>query len=62
MIFYHTPEQQAAAQASKEQMEQTGRFKQPIVTEIKPATEFYPAEEYHQRYLEKHGLKQCHAP
>ena len=48
-IFFHTPEQEAAARASKERAQ--GRFKKPIVTEIKPASEFYRAEEYHQRYF-----------
>jgi peptide-methionine (S)-S-oxide reductase len=59
-IFYHSPEQAAAATASKEKQEAGGRFKRPIVTEITPASTFYPAEEYHQRYLAKHGLKNCH--
>jgi peptide-methionine (S)-S-oxide reductase len=54
-IFYHTPEQQAAATASKAAMDASGRFKRPIVTEIAPAGPFYRAEEYHQRYLEKQG-------
>jgi len=54
-IFYHTPEQQAAAVASKSAAEASGRFKRPIVTEIAPAGPFYRAEEYHQRYLEKQG-------
>ena len=48
-IFFHTPEQEAAARASKERAQ--GKFKKPIVTEIKPASEFYRAEEYHQRYF-----------
>jgi peptide-methionine (S)-S-oxide reductase len=55
VIFYHTPEQQAAAVASKAALEASGRFKRPIVTEIAPAGPFYRAEEYHQRYLEKQG-------
>jgi peptide-methionine (S)-S-oxide reductase len=55
-IFYHTPEQEAAARASKEKLERSGHFANPIVTEIVPAAEFYPAEEYHQRYYEKEGL------
>jgi peptide-methionine (S)-S-oxide reductase len=54
VIFYHSPEQQAAALASKERLEKSGRYKNPIVTEVAPAGTFYPAEEYHQRYYEKH--------
>lgn len=59
VIFYHTPEQQAAAIASKEQLERTGRLSRPIVTEIVPAATFNRAEEYHQQYLEKRGLASC---
>jgi peptide-methionine (S)-S-oxide reductase len=55
-IFFHNPEQEAAARASKERLQSSGRFKGPIVTEITPASEFYRAEEYHQRYLDKRGL------
>lgn len=59
-IFYHSPEQEAAARASKEALERSGRYSRPIATEIVPAVEFYQAEEYHQQYLEKRGLAQCH--
>jgi peptide-methionine (S)-S-oxide reductase len=59
VIFYHTPEQQAAAEASKATLDQSGRFKRPIVTFIQPAPTFYPAEDYHQRYLDKRGLSHC---
>ncbi len=58
-IFVHTPEQQAAATASKEKLEKSGKYKRPIVTQIQPASKFWRAEEYHQRYLEKHGLAHC---
>jgi peptide-methionine (S)-S-oxide reductase len=58
-IFYLTPEQEAAAKVSKEQLEASGRYKRPVVTEITPASTFYRAEEYHQRYFEKHGLAHC---
>jgi peptide-methionine (S)-S-oxide reductase len=59
-IFFHTPEQEASARASKEALQQSGKFRRPIVTEITPASEFYRAEEYHQQYLEKRGLSHCH--
>lgn len=58
-IFYHTPEQREAALASKQRLEAGGRFSRPVVTEIAPASEFYRAEEYHQRYLEKRGVSHC---
>ena len=58
-IFFHTPEQQAAAAASKERLEKSGKYKRPIVTQLQPASKFWRAEEYHQRYLEKHGLAHC---
>jgi len=59
-IFFHTPEQEAAAKASKQRLEKSGKFSRPIATEITPAGTFYKAEDYHQRYLEKRGLAQCH--
>ncbi|HYV43007.1 MAG TPA: peptide-methionine (S)-S-oxide reductase MsrA [Thermoanaerobaculia bacterium] len=58
-IFFHTPEQQAAATESKANLEKSGKYKRPIVTQILPASTFFRAEEYHQRYLEKHGLAHC---
>ena len=58
-IFFHTPEQRAAALASKETLEKSGRYRRPIVTEIVPASDFYRAEDYHQQYLEKRGLASC---
>lgn len=60
VIFYHSPEQHAAALASKEKLEHSGAFKRPITTQIVPATDFWRAEEYHQQYLEKRGLASCH--
>jgi len=59
-IFFHTPEQEAEAQASKEQLEKSRRFSKPIVTQIVPAVAFFEAEDYHQQYLEKKGLASCH--
>jgi len=52
-IFYHNEVQKAAALKSKEELERSGRFKGPIVTDIRPATKFYPAEDYHQDYYKK---------
>ena len=60
VIFFHTPEQEAAARSSKERLAASGRFARPIVTEISPAQTFWRAEEYHQKYLEKRGLGSCH--
>ena len=60
VIFYHTPEQETLARASKESLAGAGAFMRPIVTEIVPASTFWRAEEYHQQYLEKRGLAQCH--
>lgn len=59
-IFYHSPEQQAAATASKERLAASGQLKRPIATQIVPADIFYPAEDYHQQYLEKRGMASCH--
>ncbi len=59
-IFYHSPEQQAAAEASKARLAASGRYSRPIVTEITAAGPFCRAEEYHQQYLEKRGLARCH--
>ena len=59
-IFFHSPEQEAQAQASKESLEKAHRYSKPIATEIVTAVTFYPAEDYHQQYLEKRGLASCH--
>ena len=56
-IFVYDDEQKAAAEASKEQVQ--SRFSKPIVTTIEPASTFWRAEDYHQRYLEKRGLATC---
>lgn len=57
-IFYHSEEQREQAEVSK--LEAQKNFSSPIVTEIVPAKPFYRAEEYHQRYVEKHGGASCH--
>jgi len=54
-IFTHDDEQLAAAERSRSELESSGLISGPITTEIKPAGPFWRAEEYHQRYLEKHG-------
>ncbi|MFZ0211599.1 MAG: peptide-methionine (S)-S-oxide reductase MsrA [Candidatus Acidiferrales bacterium] len=59
-IFYHDAEQEAAAREAIAALEKSGVFKRPIVTQIKPASEFYRAEEYHQQYLAKRGAASCH--
>ncbi|CQR46638.1 Peptide methionine sulfoxide reductase MsrA [Paraliobacillus sp. PM-2] len=52
-IFYHNEQQKQLAEASKSALEQSGKFNQPIVTKILPATTFYPAEQKHQDYYKK---------
>ena len=59
IIFYHNIEQKKLAISSKEKLETSGKYKNHIVTEIIPAPKFYPAEDYHQQYLEKRGRKTC---
>jgi peptide-methionine (S)-S-oxide reductase len=57
-IFFHSPEQEAEAKSSRDAAQ--SRVSRPIVTQIEPAPRFWPAEEYHQQYLEKRGLASCH--
>ena len=60
-IFFHSPEQEAEANAKIEQLTSDGRFKpRRVVTKVEPAQTFWRAEEYHQRYLEKRGQASCH--
>lgn len=59
-IFFEDAEQETAARNSKAALEKSGLFKRPIVTEIKPASDFHRAEDYHQQYFEKRGIKSCH--
>ena len=58
-IFFHSVEQEKAAQQAIVDLDQSGRWPNPVVTEVQAAMPFWPAEEYHQRYLEKHGLGAC---
>jgi peptide-methionine (S)-S-oxide reductase len=55
VVFYYDEGQRQAAEAMKERLSRSGRFSRPIVTEIVPAETFWRAEEYHQKYHEKHG-------
>ncbi len=54
-IFVHSPEQEAAAQASKAALDRSGQFRRPVATQIVPAASYYRAEDYHQQYEEKQG-------
>jgi peptide-methionine (S)-S-oxide reductase len=58
-IFFHDAEQEKIASESRSRQEKSGKFRRPIVTEIVPEKEFWRAEDYHQRYLEKRGLAHC---
>ena len=59
-IFTHSDEQQQAALAKIAELNAAGTFRRPIVTEVTPGTNFWKAEEYHQKYLEKRGMVSCH--
>ena len=59
VIFYHTPEQKRLAEKSKEEIEASGKYEEPIVTAIEPAGTFWKAEEYHQQYVKKTGIRVC---
>ncbi len=62
VIFVHDDDQKVAAVATKDELERSGRFRRPIVTQIEPAPRFWPAEDYHQRYLEKNGHRLPQVP
>lgn len=57
VIFYYTPKQKLKALKSKKELEESGRYDKPIVTKIEPAKEFYRAEEYHQKYVQKRSKR-----
>jgi peptide-methionine (S)-S-oxide reductase len=59
-VFFHSPEQEAAAKAKIAELSETKKFPKPIVTQVIPAQTFWRAEEYHQKYLEKRGAVSCH--
>ncbi len=59
VVFFHSAEQRAAAEAAIRRLSDAGTFKRPIVTQVVPAQTFYRAEDYHQRYFEKNGIA-CH--
>jgi peptide-methionine (S)-S-oxide reductase len=61
-IFFHNAEQEAQAREAVAALDKAGVFKHPIVTQIVPASEFFRAEEYHQKYFEKQGIRACHLP
>ena len=61
VIFFQDEDQAAAARASRDKLQRSGRFENDIVTEIVPVAKFYRAEEYHQKYLERRGLGNCHS-
>jgi peptide-methionine (S)-S-oxide reductase len=56
VVFYHDSEQERIARQSKQQLENSGKYNQPIVTQIKPASDYYLADEYHQQYLLKQRI------
>src|SRR6266513_4423248 len=59
VLFYNSTAQEAAAKASKDRIDTSGRFNRPVVTQIEPAPKFWRAEEYHQCYLQKRGQSHC---
>ena len=62
VIFTYSPEQQQEAETSKAVLGVSGKYRRPIATQILPAPTYYPAEDYHQKYLMKRGLDNCHIP
>jgi len=60
VIFFHSPQQEEAAQAAIARLTEQKTFRKPIVTQVVPAQTFWRGEEYHQKYLEKRGAVSCH--
>lgn len=60
VVFFHSPEQRKQARAMIEKLEESGTFSDPLATQVVPFEQFWRAEEYHQRYLEKRGVASCH--
>lgn len=60
VIYYHDDEQKKLAEKTRDAVDKSGKWKNPVVTQVLPATDFYRAEEYHQQYLLKNGLSNCH--
>lgn len=61
VVFYHDENQREQAEHSRQKLDEAGIYPQPVATSIEPAATFWPAEDYHQKYLEKRGLRFCHA-
>jgi len=59
VIFFHNSDEEAAARASKDRLNASGKYSREIVTEISPASQFWEAEDYHQQYFEKRGIAHC---
>ena len=60
VVFFHSPEQEAAARAAIARLDASRKYAKPIATQVVPAGTFWRAEEYHQKYLEKRGAVSCH--
>ncbi|MBV8207544.1 MAG: peptide-methionine (S)-S-oxide reductase MsrA [Acidobacteria bacterium] len=60
VIFFHSPDQERAAREAIEKLGGSGKFARKIVTQVVPASAFWRAEDYHQKYLQKRGLTHCH--
>ncbi|HVJ09597.1 MAG TPA: peptide-methionine (S)-S-oxide reductase MsrA [Acidisarcina sp.] len=60
VVFFHSPQQEAAAKARIAALNASGKYPKPVVTQVVPAQTFWRAEEYHQKYLEKRGAVTCH--